>query len=200
LESWLKRKHNFTSSTIQNDIIKTISSVCLREIIASIKQDGGVYGIVVDGTTDVQGKEQEAICIRYVDDNLEIYEQFLGLYNLETTTGEAISEMIVDVLTRFDLPISKLRAQTYDGAANMAGKFNGCQVHIKKRQPLALFTTCGAHSTNLVVSKAVEEAEFLRDALSRADDVITMYGQSRKFKNLYSGSGLSSDDESAIMP
>ena len=112
-----------------------MSTVCLREIIDSIKSNGDVYGIVVDGTTDVQGNELESICIRHVDDDLEIYEQFLGLYNLETTTGEAISEMIVDVLTRFDLPISKLRAQTYDGAANMAGNFNGCQAHIKNVNP-----------------------------------------------------------------
>ena len=40
--------------------------------------------------------------------------------------------MIPDVLIRLQLPIENLRSQTYDGAANTAGKFYGCQAEIKK--------------------------------------------------------------------
>ena len=74
-------------------------------------------------------------------------EEFLGLYNIESTSGLSISAMILDVLIRLQLPIQKLKSQTYDGAANMAGKFHGCQAKIKKHQPLARFVNCGAHVT-----------------------------------------------------
>ena len=60
----------------------------------------------------------------------QIKEEFLGLYNIELTSGLSISAMILDVLIRLQLPIVNLRSQTYDGAENVAGKFHGCQTEI----------------------------------------------------------------------
>lgn len=84
---------------------------------------------MVDGTQDGAGIEQESICIRYVDKTL-VNEMFLGLYNPPDTTGITLSVVVKDVLTRITLPIEDLRAQTYDGAANMSGEYNGCQAII----------------------------------------------------------------------
>lgn len=44
-----------------------------------------------------------------------------------------------------------LYGQGYDGASNMAGKFNGVQAVIKDRYPKALYIHCSAHSFNLAV-------------------------------------------------
>ena len=85
----------------------------------------------------------------------DIKEKFLGLYNVESTSGQAIYAMILETLTRLQLSIKNLRSQTYDGAANMSGKFHGCQTEVKKHQPLSHFVHCGAHVTHLVVAKAV---------------------------------------------
>ena len=49
------------------------------------------------------------------------------------------------------MPIPKLRGQSYDGAANISGKFNGVNTIIVTRQPLAFYTHCGAHRTNLII-------------------------------------------------
>ena len=195
---WLKRKHNYTSNKIQNEILRMMSHKCLRKIIDEVKSESETFGIVVDGTQDIQRKEQESICIRYVDNNLEVHERCLGLYNIDSTTGKSISSMIQDVLIRFNLPILNLRAQTYDGAANMSGKYNGCQAEIKKIQPLALFTTCGAHATHLVVQKSMEEAPFMRDAIDKVQDVAGFFQQSGKFKLIYEEQY--SEDNNAIKP
>ena len=48
------------------------------------------------------------------------------------------------------MTISKLRGHSYDGAANMSGKCNGVKTIIVTRQPLAFYTHCGAHLTNLI--------------------------------------------------
>ena len=82
-------------------------------------------------------------------DTFQIKEEFLGLYDIESTSGLSISAMILDVLIRLQLPIENLRSQTYDEAANMAVEFHGCQAEIKKHQPLARFVNCGAHVTQL---------------------------------------------------
>ena len=85
----------------------------------------------------------------------DIKEKILGLYNVESTSGQAIYAMILETLTRLQLSIKNLRSRTYDGAANMSEKFHGCQAEVKKHQPLAHFVHCGAHVTHLVVAKAV---------------------------------------------
>ncbi|XDV43533.1 hypothetical protein PO909_012000 [Leuciscus waleckii] len=43
----------------------------------------------MDGTQDVSGVEQESICIRYVDHDLIPHEEFVGLYEVSSTTGNA---------------------------------------------------------------------------------------------------------------
>ena len=79
------------------------------------------------------------------------------LYNVPGTTGDTISKMVFDVLMRLNLPLSGLRVQTYDGAANMSGVYNGCQAKVKEQQPLAIFFHCGVHMANLVMQQAVSK-------------------------------------------
>ncbi|KAI4821295.1 hypothetical protein KUCAC02_029233 [Chaenocephalus aceratus] len=54
--------------------------------------------------------------------------------------GKNIAKMACDVMTRLQLPLSQLRGQTYDGAANMAGRLQGVQAILRKEQPLAVWT------------------------------------------------------------
>ncbi|XP_072169903.1 zinc finger MYM-type protein 1-like [Diadema setosum] len=82
---------------------------------------------MVDGTQDITSTEQESICFRHVDAELRVKEDFVGLYELPDTTGNTIASVIFDVLTRLSLSHCDLRAQTYDGASNMKGPYNGCQ-------------------------------------------------------------------------
>ena len=65
--------------------------------------------VVVDGTRDATGKEQESICVRYVTDDLLPAEAFLGFYEAESTTGESLRRILLDVLCRLQLPVEKLR-------------------------------------------------------------------------------------------
>ena len=59
-----------------------------------------------NGTQDCIRKEQEFICIRYVNKNLEPQEVFVELFAVDDTTGLALSHMIEDVLLRLDLPLT----------------------------------------------------------------------------------------------
>ena len=179
------RKHNYASAEIQNELLKIMSHTILRNIIQDVSTMSTQFGIVVDGTQDIQGHEQESICIRYVTDSFQIKEDFLGLYNISSTSGESVCAMILDTLLRFQLPIKNLRSQTFDGAANMAGTYRGCQAELKKHQPLARYIHCGAHITHLVTSKAIQEAPFMKDALDHLQELGRLFGVSGKFKNMY---------------
>ena len=45
---------------------------------------------MADETTDVSNNEQLIICIRWVDKDLEVHEEFIGVYPIENTKAEAI--------------------------------------------------------------------------------------------------------------
>jgi len=63
-----------------------------------------------------------AVCLRFVDMDLVPPEEFIGLYEVSLTTGEHLAKVVMNVLQHLNLPITGLRGQAYDGAANMAGK------------------------------------------------------------------------------
>ena len=60
-----------------------------------------------------------------VDDNLEVKEYFLGLYELETIKSVTVANATKDILLRFNLSIHYSRGQTYDGASNMMVRKSG---------------------------------------------------------------------------
>ena len=67
---WLHKEINrFTSSAIQNELLKDMAMHILRSILKKIKSSS-YYSIMPDETTDIINKEQFVICIRWVDNGL----------------------------------------------------------------------------------------------------------------------------------
>eukprot|EP00731_Ephydatia_muelleri_P029859 Em0021g382a len=120
LKKWLtKSQCKYTSPDVQNEILRIMALSILRDISSELA--GKWFTIMIDETTDVSNAEQMVICLRYVDANLEVHEQFIGLYNLERTNAEMIVSVVEDVLLRMNLSITNCRGQCYDGASNMSG-------------------------------------------------------------------------------
>lgn len=57
--------------------------------------------------------------------SLEVYEDCVGLYATDKTDADTITKVIIDSLTRFNLPLNHCRGQCYDGASTMSGKHTG---------------------------------------------------------------------------
>ena len=80
LKAWLNKKTTTTSWLIQNEIMEMLSHAILRKIISDI-HDAKQFALIIDGTQDLGGIEQEAVCIRYVDrKTLKPCETFVGLH------------------------------------------------------------------------------------------------------------------------
>ena len=107
-----------TSPDIQNEILKLMSLRILRDIVQQIS--GKFYTIMVDETTDLSNTEQMVLCLRHVDDDLNVHEDLIGLYSLESTSADNIMLTIQDILLRLNLSINNCRGQCYDGASNMS--------------------------------------------------------------------------------
>ncbi|XP_069483840.1 zinc finger MYM-type protein 1-like [Ambystoma mexicanum] len=182
---WLQRKQDYTSPAIQNEIICSMSHEIIRSIIADINCNSTYYSLIVDGTQDCSGKEQESICLCYVDSNMNPHEEFFGFYEPKDMTGDSIANLIFDVLVRLPLPVALLRGMAFDGSANMSGAYHGAQAFIKKKQPLALFVHCGAHCVNLVVKESCDARPLLRNALKWVNELGKLFGESLRFRTMF---------------
>ena len=63
---------------------------------------------MLDETTDVANVEQVVICLRWVSERFEIYEDVVGV---DSTEGEKLYGVNADVLLRLNLAVSKVHGQ-----------------------------------------------------------------------------------------
>jgi len=87
LRLWLNRTTNFTSHDCQNEMLELLSHAVVRSIISIVKAESRQFAVVVDGTQDCAGLEQESICIRYVDKTLST-KCSLGYTTRQTQLGK----------------------------------------------------------------------------------------------------------------
>ena len=58
---------------------------------------------------DASNREQLVICIRWVDEQLQSQEEFIGLYKIDDISANTIVATIKDVLVRMNLALSRCR-------------------------------------------------------------------------------------------
>ena len=194
LQSWLIDK-KYQSPEIVNEQIRLMSKQVLRSILINIKKQP-FYGIIADETTDISGKEQLAISLRWVTSSYEIHEDLIGLVYVEMTDASTLKTVIRDSLIRCGVSLSSCRGQAYDGAANMARHLNGLAAKILAEEPKAIFVHCLAHSVNLCLQECGRQSKVIRDGLSLVNEICNFIRSSPKrlslFERMKSESGMSS--------
>jgi len=143
-QQWLE-SGKYLSPEIVNKLIQLMALQVLRTLLDSIRSER-FYSLIVDETKDVSGKEQLAISLRLVNGSYEIFEELIGLVEVERTDAASLKSVIEDVLIRCYIPIGSCRGQAYDGATNMAGHLNGVAIQIQSEEPKALFVHFGSFS------------------------------------------------------
>ena len=183
---------NFTSPCAQNEMVEMFSHQILARIVRDV-QKNEFFTVIADGTQDISSREQESFCLRLVDSDLYAHEDFIGLYEVPSTTGDVLARMLFDVLAR--LSLSNMRAQTYDGAANMSGCYSGCKARVQERQPLALFFHCGSHASNLVMQHAIPSCHLIGDSIKWLNELGLLMNRSGKYKATFLAICESVEDE-----
>ena len=176
IAGWLEKKTDkYTSPDIQNEILKTMALQVLRQVIKSMSSSP-FLSLMVDETTDISNKEQLVVCICWVDNNLQPYEEFIGLYHIESTQSSTLVNTctIRDVLKRVDVSITKLRGQCYDGASSMSGHKSGVATVLQSEEPRAVYTHCYGHALSLACSDAVKNCKIMKDALDTSCELIKL--------------------------
>lgn len=81
--------------------------------------------MVADETQDLLNHEQMVICLRWVSDEYEVFEDLTGLVQLDIITPDITYSVLKDLMFCLSLNFGNCRGQGYDGAQNFQG-------HVKK--------------------------------------------------------------------
>lgn len=149
----------------------------MRSVLANIKSSEH-FSIMVDETSVVSIHEQVSFCVRTVNDDLIINEDFIGLYETPNSESQTLFNIVKDIFARLDLSMENLRGQCYDGASNMSGKFKGLQKLVSDVQAKALYVHFIAHSLNLAVEDSLRYLSCMRDIMNLAKDLINSVRES----------------------
>ena len=139
---------------IQNDLIAATGQWIQKKIVQEVK-DAKFFAVCADEAADAANKEQLALIIRFVDKSGLVQEHFLEfLHCASGVSGKAIAQNILCVLEKHCLDVNNLHGQGYDGAGNMAGKYQGAAARIQRNHPKAFYVHSAAHILNLCIIAA----------------------------------------------
>ena len=145
-------KLTFLSNDIQTKLIDIISKEIIS-VLTNMISDCMAWALIADTTPDVSKDEQLSICVRIVGRDGSISEHLLFCLRVSSTTSTELFKSIRGQLEEHGIQFDNLVAQTYDGASNMSGKYNGLQQLVKEvAGEKVLFVHCYAHTLNLVLS------------------------------------------------
>ena len=100
LKEWLEKKaeKKHVSCHPKRANSKLIPHQILRDLTDGMRDL--FYAIICNEYTDISNKEQSTLCLSWVNEIFNIYEDFLGFYELENIKSETIASAIRDVLIR----------------------------------------------------------------------------------------------------
>ena len=87
--------------------VDMLSSNIVDQLNENIRKSGFV-SLALDESTDITGSTQLCIFIRYVFENLMMKKELLDLVSLpKTTTGQDMSDALIEVLKKHHVPLDK---------------------------------------------------------------------------------------------
>ena len=170
------RNAQYSSPTIQNELISAIGTWFQQQIVKTAQY----FAVCADEAIDSSNKEQLQLVLRYADKQSQAREEFIEFVHCDTgTSGRAIADKILYTLQRLSLDPRNLRGQAYDGAGNMAGKYQGAATLIQNEFPKTSYFHCAAHILNLCVVAACK-VQSVRNVVGVLEQVCLFFIMSPK--------------------
>lgn len=179
LRSWLSNHYSYTSHHIQNEMLEQLSRQVLNNVLAKFTKNT-FYSILADETSDLSCMEQLSFCLRFVSDEFETVEEFIGLYQLDDCSAETVHEVLQDIVTQCGLSLADCRGLSFDGAATMAGNKSGVAARFQRENPKAIFAYCHMHCLNLCVQDTTADVPIMRDFMSNIQELTNFVRHSPK--------------------
>ncbi|KAK5838755.1 hypothetical protein PVK06_007492 [Gossypium arboreum] len=169
---------SYTSSTIQKEILQIYANR-VRNVIHEEIGDRK-FSIIVDEARDESKKEQMAIILRFVDKQGQVKERFFDIVHVKDTASLTLKNVIFNVLLQHSFDIQNIRGQSYDGASNMRGEFNGLQALILNDCRYAYYVHCFTHRLQLALVASAREVVEVHQFFKNLSDIVNIVSASSK--------------------
>ena len=140
---------------------------------------------MADETTDTSNCEQVTLFLRWVTNDLQILEEFLGLYHTESIDAATLSSITQDLFIRLNVSLNRLHGQCYDGAGSMAGSRTRVAKRISELVLRALFTHCYGHALNLAACDTIKRMKVMKDALETTHEITKLIKYSPRREGIF---------------
>ena len=149
--------------------MKTINADCNQQ-----------YGVMMDGTVDISGTDQQNNVVRFVSNDGKIQELLLGFEIITSGTGEALWDLVSGKLKAVGLQITSLIRMSLDGASANRSENVGNVKFYRDEVPAGYFVWGFAHQQNLVVAPVFAEIEECRNLLGLLQEKCSFFNESAR--------------------
>ena len=165
--------------TIQNDLLEAAKEV----ILDTIKEEmsGEEYVILADEAKGLNKKENVAVATRY-EKNGVIKERVIGFVEAEGLNATGISNSIISVVDKLELPPEKCVGLGFDGASVMSGETGGVQAILRTKYRNAIYVHCTSHRLNLVLNTICEAVKEVKEFFELLNELPTFMSGSKRHK------------------
>ena len=119
LKKWIENSYDkLISSGTQNEIVQIMDLIVLH-CMASDIAESGYFSIMADESIDASNIEQLVICIHWVDREMTVHDDYIGLMPVAQTNADTIVSCNKDVLLYMNIRIQDARGQYYDKYSTM---------------------------------------------------------------------------------
>ena len=185
LVEWLKRKDDkYICHRVQNEILKIVTCEVLHEVSSSLHYFPFLT-LMFDETTDVSNCEQATIVLHQVTHEREVFEEFLSVCQVPFFDSSTLTKETKDVLWRYNISLSKLQGQCYNGTSAMQGTRSGVGTRFLEEEPCALYTHCYGHSINLAASDAIKHTKVMKCAMEMVNEVTKLVKYSPRREQIF---------------
>ena len=164
-------------------MIEIMGHKVLRSLISDVQSEKW-FSIQADETRDLSNREQMIICLCYVSDEYEVFDDLTGLLQLDNITAYTIYLASKDCITRLGLDFVNYRGQGYNGARNFQGHVKGVAKLFEDDYP-AVSVHCLAHYINRCLLEATRSCNRIKQALNCSMEVIQLIKLSPKHQVVF---------------
>ena len=159
-----------------------MSHQVLNKLLASIR--GTMFSLICNEYKDCSNKELLRFCLRWVTDNLDVFEHFMGFYEIPYIKSSTIVSVIKDIMIRFQLQFDKCRDPCYDRASNMLGKKSGVAMQIKELQSKLNTPTVMVTLFHSLLKKLQYDQKSWETLMGVAEEIVVLIKYSPKRENV----------------
>ena len=183
LDSQLGVHHQWTASSIQNELLKIMADQTLELILTDVRASE-YFAVIMDETSDISRKEQVSLCLSYLLEG-EKKEAFVGFFGTNSTSGEDLYNLLCEAMKQFDLDMKNIVAECFDGASNMCGEYKGVATRMLETSPLSIYIHCYGHIINLALKDTLENVPVVRNTLGVLQSLYNFIEASTKRHGLF---------------